>query len=77
MFYVCVALSLCIVYLGKLYLNERLDSQNIKYHYNKEIKSLENSNKQIIAELKGYKEELATQTANNIVLKDELNKFKQ
>lgn len=41
MFYICVALGLAIVYLSKLYLNEKLKSENDKYLYNKEIESLE------------------------------------
>jgi cell division protein FtsB len=60
MFYICVILLLGIIFLGTLYLNEKLEKENDKFLYNKEIESLKNSNKQIIEELKGYKEELAT-----------------
>jgi len=60
MFYLCVILLLAIIFLGKLYLNEKLEKENLlvkvdvdKFLYNKEIESLKKTNEEDLKNLHG------------------------
>lgn len=46
MFYICVILLLGIIFLSKLYLNTKLEKENDKLHYDKEIESLKKTNEE-------------------------------